>query len=57
MTSTEIETAAVAPPKQKKLRPARKQVKPGEVEHKEPVQTGKEYSKSSFSLSFGSQLI
>jgi hypothetical protein len=29
----------------KKLKPARKQVKPGEVEKKETPQTGKEYSK------------
>ena len=32
----------IKPPK--KLKPARKQVKPGEVEKKEAVQTGKEYS-------------
>lgn len=45
--------AAVAPPKKlttlkppKKLKPARKQVKPGDVEKKETVQTGKEYSAS-----------
>lgn len=31
-------------PKLKKLKPARKQVKPGDVEKKETVQTGKEYS-------------
>ena len=31
----------------KKLKPARKQVKPGQVKKEEPVQTGKEYSKSS----------
>jgi hypothetical protein len=30
--------------KPKKLKPARKQVKPGDVEKKEAVQTGKEYS-------------
>lgn len=28
----------------KKLKPARKQVAPGQVEKKEPEQTGKEYS-------------
>ena len=28
----------------KKLKPARKQVKPGQVKKEEPVQTGKEYS-------------
>ena len=32
----------IKPPK--KLKPARKQVKPGEVEKKETPQTGKEYS-------------
>lgn len=31
-------------PKVKKLKPARKQVKPGEVEKSEAPQTGKEYS-------------
>ncbi|KZP11014.1 hypothetical protein FIBSPDRAFT_937710 [Athelia psychrophila] len=31
-------------PKLKKLKPARKQVKPGDVEKKEAVQTGKEYN-------------
>lgn len=30
--------------KQKKLKPARKQVKPGDVVKTEAVQTGKEYS-------------
>lgn len=33
------------PPK-KKLRPARKQVLPGQVDKKQEVQTGKEYSAS-----------
>lgn len=52
-TATEIEQQialdVVAQPKQKKqkLKPARKQVKPGEVERKETPQTGKEYSASS----------
>ncbi|KAG8711123.1 hypothetical protein FRC08_016275 [Ceratobasidium sp. 394] len=36
----EAETKPAAP-----LKPARKQVKPGEVERKETPQTGKEYSK------------
>jgi hypothetical protein len=42
------ETPAVptTPKPAKKLKPARKQVKPGEVEKKETPQTGKEYSKS-----------
>lgn len=31
-------------PKVKKLKPARKQVKPGDVEKSEAPQTGKEYS-------------
>lgn len=48
MSSNGTETAVVAiPPKKtkiKKLRPARKQVKPGDVEKKETPQTGKEYS-------------
>jgi hypothetical protein len=34
----------VAAAKPKKLKPARKQVKPGDVEKKETPQTGKEYS-------------
>ncbi|KAF9050775.1 hypothetical protein BDZ89DRAFT_977674 [Hymenopellis radicata] len=45
--ATETQTVAVVPKpkKQKKLtKPARKQVKPGEVEHKEAPQTGKEYN-------------
>lgn len=33
-----------APRPPKKLKPARKQVKPGDVEKTEAVQTGKEYS-------------
>jgi len=47
--STDEQTQAVAPAKPKpakKLKPARKQVKPGDVEKKETVQTGKEYSQS-----------
>lgn len=36
--------ATQAPRPPKKLKPARKQVKPGDVEKKETVQTGKEYS-------------
>ena len=43
-SSTTAETQVAAPKKQKKLKPARKQVKPGEVEKKEAPQTGKEYS-------------
>lgn len=34
----------------KKLRPARKQVKPGDVDLSEKVQPGKEYSESSLDL-------
>lgn len=42
---TETQTLAVAAPKPaKKLKPARKQVKAGDVEKKETPQTGKEYS-------------
>ena len=45
MSATEAETQVVtAPKKVKKLKPARKQVKPGDVEKKEAPQTGKEYS-------------
>ncbi|ETW83344.1 hypothetical protein HETIRDRAFT_474500 [Heterobasidion irregulare TC 32-1] len=44
-TETETQVAPVAPrPKQKKQKPARKQVKPGDVEKKETPQTGKEYN-------------
>ncbi|KAJ6545016.1 hypothetical protein DFH09DRAFT_1172468 [Mycena vulgaris] len=45
--TTETETqavAVVAPKKQKKLKPARKQVKPGDVVKTEAPQTGKEYN-------------
>ncbi|EGN98620.1 hypothetical protein SERLA73DRAFT_181170 [Serpula lacrymans var. lacrymans S7.3] len=42
MSSIEKSNAVV--PKQKKLKPARKQVKPGDVEKKETPQTGKEYN-------------
>ncbi|KAI0787566.1 pre-mRNA-splicing factor CWC2 [Fomes fomentarius] len=45
MSTTEAETqVVVAPKKVKKMKPARKQVKPGEVEKKEAPQTGKEYN-------------
>ncbi|KAJ7683720.1 hypothetical protein B0H17DRAFT_1073861 [Mycena rosella] len=46
-SETETETqvvAVVAPKKQKKLKPARKQVKPGDVVKTEAPQTGKEYN-------------
>jgi len=50
--STEVSTVEIvqpipipqAPKPPKKLRPARKQVKPGDVVKTETVQTGKEYS-------------
>lgn len=44
VTSTVIKSLTTLKPP-KKLKPARKQVKPGDVEKKETVQTGKEYSK------------
>ncbi|KAI0367955.1 hypothetical protein BV20DRAFT_1023333 [Pilatotrama ljubarskyi] len=45
MSATEAETqVATTTKKAKKLKPARKQVKPGEVEKKEAPQTGKEYN-------------
>ena len=40
----EVQTHGTVTKKVKKLKPARKQVKPGEVEKKEAPQTGKEYS-------------
>lgn len=44
-TETQVVSAFPTYKKAKKLtKPARKQVKPGEVEHKEPEQSGKEYS-------------
>jgi hypothetical protein len=46
-TETEVVVAVAAPKKQKKLKPARKQVKPGDVVKTEAPQTGKEYSKFS----------
>ena len=53
MSSNATETQVAPPKKQKKLKPARKQVKPGEVEKKEAPQTGKEYSEwSAVCLSF-----
>jgi hypothetical protein len=49
-SNTELATisteTAVPVKKAKKLKPARKQVKPGQVEKKEAPQTGKEYSAS-----------
>jgi hypothetical protein len=46
MSTDETTTAVVAKPKPvKKLKPARKQVKAGDIERKETPQTGKEYSK------------
>ena len=47
--STDESTQAVTlakPKPTKKLKPARKQVQAGDVEKKETVQTGKEYSQS-----------
>ena len=46
MDSNGTETAVVPKPttKAKRLKPARKQVKPGDVVKTETVQTGKEYS-------------
>jgi hypothetical protein len=44
MSSNEPQVLAAKGPKLKKLKPARKQVKPGDVEKKETPQTGKEYS-------------
>jgi hypothetical protein len=46
MSSDEPPVLAAKGPKLKKLKPARKQVKPGDVEKKETPQTGKEYSES-----------
>lgn len=43
-TEPQGQVIAAKGPKLKKLKPARKQVKPGDVEKKEEVQTGKEYS-------------
>ncbi|EMD33866.1 hypothetical protein CERSUDRAFT_117392 [Gelatoporia subvermispora B] len=44
MSTNATETQIAIPKKQKKLKPARKQVKPGDVEKKEAPQTGKEYN-------------
>lgn len=44
MSANITETQVAPPKKQKKLKPARKQVVPGQVEKKEAPQTGKEYS-------------
>lgn len=43
-TQVEAPTAKAVVPKQKKLKPARKQVKPGDVDKETAPQTGKEYS-------------
>lgn len=45
-TETEVETRSTVQPIKppKKLKPARKQVKPGDVEKKQEDQTGKEYN-------------
>jgi hypothetical protein len=56
-TTEEIQAVAVAAPKkQKKLKPARKQVKPGDVVKTEAPQTGKEYSKLSLIFHYTVQL-
>lgn len=47
-----IEDVPTPTPKAKKLKPARKQVKAGDVVKTEAVQTGKEYSKSLVFLPF-----
>jgi hypothetical protein len=44
MSETEVVAETSVVKKEKKLKPARKQVKPGQVEKKEAPQTGKEYS-------------
>ncbi|KAG6917514.1 hypothetical protein DXG01_002261 [Tephrocybe rancida] len=44
MAANGTETVVAVKPKAKKLKPARKQVKPGEVEKVETPQTGKEYN-------------
>lgn len=44
MNTNITETQVTHTKKLKKLKPARKQVKPGDVEKKEAPQTGKEYS-------------
>ena len=43
-TQVEAPAAKAVVPKQKKLKPARKQVKPGDVDKETAPQTGKEYS-------------
>lgn len=45
MSTNDTVTVMEKPKPIKKLKPARKQVKAGEVERKETPQTGKEYSK------------
>ena len=47
-SNTETTTQTAVTKKVKKLKPARKQVKPGDVEKKEAPQTGKEYSEYPF---------
>ncbi|CCL98650.1 uncharacterized protein FIBRA_00652 [Fibroporia radiculosa] len=44
MSSEATQTQTIVAKKTKKLKPARKQVKPGDVEKKEAPQTGKEYN-------------
>jgi exosome complex RNA-binding protein Csl4 len=57
MTSDEIEpqldVAPVSKSTKKRLKPARKQVKPGDVVKSETPQTGKEYSAFTASREFG----
>jgi hypothetical protein len=43
-TQVEAPAAKAVVPKQKKLKPARKQVEPGDVDKETAPQTGKEYS-------------
>lgn len=49
MSSTDTVAEVVHKKAPKPLKPARKQVKPGQVEKKETPQTGKEYSESNCS--------
>ena len=52
MSTNDQVLPATAPKKTKKLKPARKQVKPGDVVKSETPQTGKEYSMSPYLPSF-----
>ena len=56
MSTNEPEIPVATPKKAKKLKPARKQVKAGDVVKSETPQTGKEYSMIPYLFTFGQHI-